>query len=265
MSVLTKNLTTTTIVVGEETSSSSSSSSQQQQRQQSPHHPCCSHLRRKRRRRTIFGCGVALIAVLVVLGMGYDIYVPTKQVQLLRTKTTTKTKTRSSNHSQVVEEEDEEEDPIRNQYAQFPKTNVGLLSQYPPTHSHYATLRKEIDTMNRNERCTRYGYQYYNNATTTSNGKRRRKRRRIFYGALISYESWELLEMVSVESYGLYTAMIVVESNRTQSFQPRNFIRLQQGHVIKDLFGITNQSNVRVVPYVNEDSRLRGLAREAAG
>lgn len=69
-------------------------------------------------------------------------------------------------------------------------------------------------------RCNRYFlYEHYgdNNATTYTG----RKRRRIFMGSLIADDSWHTLATIAVETYGIYTAVAYVESNRTQTGAPR--------------------------------------------
>lgn len=62
------------------------------------------------------------------------------------------------------------------------------------------------------ERCERYGWTY---------DKSRTKRRRIFAGSLIADDSWHAIGFSAMESYGIYSALALVESNRTQMFFKR--------------------------------------------
>jgi len=54
-----------------------------------------------------------------------------------------------------------------------------------------------------------------------SDKDRRRKKRRIFAGGLIADDSWHAIGANALETFGIFHSIIFVESNRTQSFQPR--------------------------------------------
>lgn len=69
------------------------------------------------------------------------------------------------------------------------------------------------------KRCSRY-FTYTNNARSFTHYKAR-KRRRVFLGSLIADDSWHALGALAMESYGIYTAVAFVESNRTQTGTPR--------------------------------------------
>ncbi len=78
---------------------------------------------------------------------------------------------------------------------------------------------KELVPELEQERCDRYFvYQNYDSNTTKYKG---RKRRRVFMGSLIADDSWHTLATIAMETYGIYTAVAFVESNRTQTGTPR--------------------------------------------
>jgi hypothetical protein len=113
-----------------------------------------------------------------------------------------------------------------------------------------------------------------NNNTANNNSQRRRPIRRIFFGALVATEPWELFHIVSTESYGIYEGIVLVESNRTQNFSPRNLThynnKSEHEDIIGKMFGISpeekkkKKNTVQIRLWVNEDSNLNGLAREKA-
>jgi len=47
------------------------------------------------------------------------------------------------------------------------------------------------------------------------------KRRRIFAGGLIADDSWHVIGANALETYGIFHSVAFIESNRTQSFEPR--------------------------------------------
>jgi Glycosyltransferase family 17 len=118
----------------------------------------------------------------------------------------------------------------------------------------FRKLQAAVDDDDNVQRCARYDAYY--NATAPQ------PRRRIFYGALIAGEPWELLEMVAAEVYGVYSGMVFVEGNRTQSFSPRQFQRLEHSQDLQRLFGVDNSSSFQVRAYVNENPKLIDLERE---
>jgi len=130
-----------------------------------------------------------------------------------------------------------------------PEIPVGILSAKPA--SFFQKLQKNIDDMDPEERCRRYKGTY--------NPKRNRK---IFYGALAASEPWELLEIVATETYQIFSGIVIVESNRTQNFTPRSFLRLEQEPTLRLLFGT---DTVTIVPYVNEEASEQLLKAIASG
>jgi len=68
----------------------------------------------------------------------------------------------------------------------------------------------------------------------------RTKKRRIFAGTLVADDSWHVLGASALESYGIYHSFTFVESNRTQSFQPRP-LRFVNG---SDLLFTNNTKNI---------------------
>lgn len=120
-----------------------------------------------------------------------------------------------------------------------PAIPIGILSEQPEIF--FRALQDEIDTSDPSERCRRYRGTY----------SAPEKNRRIFYGALAASEPWELLEIVAAETYGVFEAMVWVESNRTQNFTPRPFLRLCQEDTLRRLFGV---EKVAIVAHVNEVS-----------
>ena len=106
------------------------------------------------------------------------------------------------------------------------------------------------------ERCNPFDQLMYGNRT---------KRRRIFVGGLIADDSWHVLGANAMETYGIFHSVSFIESNRTQSFEPRN-LRFTAGS--KDLkilqsgiYGPTSQTAVYVDHYVNE-IKTNPMARE---
>mmetsp|Transcript_12064 Transcript_12064/g.22465 ORF Transcript_12064/g.22465 Transcript_12064/m.22465 type:complete len:530 (-) Transcript_12064:34-1623(-) len=78
------------------------------------------------------------------------------------------------------------------------------------------------------ERCRKY-FTYENYQKNFSNYKAR-KRRRVFLGSLIADDSWHALGAIAMETYGVYTAVAFVESNRTQTGSARK-LRFANGTV----------------------------------
>ena len=77
----------------------------------------------------------------------------------------------------------------------------------------------------------------------------RKKRRRIFLGSLIADDSWHALGAIAMETYGIYTAVVFVESNRTQTGSARQlrFVNGTLEHKIlveSNLFGPNTKVHV---------------------
>jgi hypothetical protein len=126
---------------------------------------------------------------------------------------------------------------------------MGVLSD--KSVSFFQEIQRRVDEEDPAIRCSRYeGMSYH---------PTKRRYRRIFFGSLIADEPWELLEIVGTEAYGIFEGVVLVESNRTQSFKPRQFQRLHHGPAIQKVFGTPN---LQVRAYVNETRRLHPLTRE---
>eukprot|EP00977_Amphora_coffeiformis_P021645 scaffold9676_cov200-Amphora_coffeaeformis.AAC.2 len=123
--------------------------------------------------------------------------------------------------------------------------DVRILSELHK--SYFDKARSTIDEDDPSTRCQRYGYTYH---------RTKQRNRRIFYGAIIANEPWELFEIVAAEVYGMFHAMAFVESNRTQNFALRTFLRLDDGPILAQLF---EAQNVAVRPFVNETKNTTGL------
>ena len=170
---------------------------------------------------------------------------------------------------------------------------IGILST--KDRSYFRHHQEQIDALGHNERCHRYGFGAVGSTTKDTNrkpgkfnllngNKSKRKRRRIFLGVLIASEPWELFEIVTTETYGLYDGIVLVESNRTINFSPRqvtlvdNTVESSAGgmgstttpnssitttttHIIQHLF---QTQNVQLRFYVNEDATINDLDRESA-
>jgi hypothetical protein len=106
------------------------------------------------------------------------------------------------------------------------------------------------------ERCNQFNKLVYGRKT---------KRRRIFAGGLIADDSWHVLGANAMETYGIFHSVSFIESNRTQSFEPRNLRFTVGSNDLKILqsgiYGPTSQTTVYVDQYVNE-IQARPMARE---
>ena len=155
--------------------------------------------------------------------------------------------------------EPDDDDPI----------DIGILSSF--NQSFFHNIQKEIDDLeDPQKRCQRYNYKYDFNSTTTTTP------RRIFYGSLIADETYELLNIMATETYQIYSGMVFVESNRTQSFvYTRDWKHVDIGptntdgtssyrrqQMIASLFGLEDIHQVRIKPFINEDRHLLSLYRE---
>ncbi|CAB9511336.1 expressed unknown protein [Seminavis robusta] len=162
---------------------------------------------------------------------------------------------------QIIQEEEpawvralELQSDDQNQTSRYLGISRGILSNKPM--SFFREIQDKIDQEDLAERCHRYGFSVKkqnsdNNSTSL---------RRIFYGSLIAAESWETLDIVATEAYGLFAGVVFVESNRTQHFIPRPFHwNAENTERLRRLYG-TPQLQVR--QFINEDSGLMDLYRE---
>jgi hypothetical protein len=128
---------------------------------------------------------------------------------------------------------------------------MGILSKQPA--SFFDALRNQMDHVDDpHARCSRYKG-YYNETHPAQ--------RRIFMGSNIAMEPWEVFEIMGTEAYGLYSGIVFVESNRTQTFTPRQVRRQQHGPIIAQIFGVP-ESSVQIRNHVNEDRKSLNLIRE---
>ena len=151
--------------------------------------------------------------------------------------------------------------------------DVGILSSLPD--SFFRDIQSDIDEQeDPRTRCQRYGYDYPDDEAPDA------PPRRIFYGALIADETMELLHVIAAETYQIYSGMVLIESNRTQSFvhtrewkhvmvddtmnttDPATMTTSRRQEMVASLFGIENVHQVRIKPFINEDETLRTLYRE---
>lgn len=113
----------------------------------------------------------------------------------------------------------------------------------------FRELQQQIDGRDPAQRCKEYGFQYNPN---------KRINRRIFYGALIADETWELLDITSTESYGIFSGIVFVESNRTQNLTPRPFRHTHDTQPLKTMF----HAPVLMMQYVQESQEHLELEYE---
>lgn len=96
-------------------------------------------------------------------------------------------------------------------------------------------------------RCTRYKLNYTPNKTNT--------RRRIFWGSPVADDSWHILSIQAIETYGVFHTVAFVESNRTSMADERQLRfdngSLNKGILMGGMFG--EDTRVGVDYYVNED------------
>ena len=74
----------------------------------------------------------------------------------------------------------------------------------------------EINVENEKKRCASYNFEFPN-ATMSL------KRRRLFYGALISNDSNEVIEATSMEQYNIFHTVSLIESNTTHNLTPKQW------------------------------------------
>lgn len=113
--------------------------------------------------------------------------------------------------------------PSSNVNIQLPR-DIGSAGRALLTHALQprAIWDEDINYATESQRCAKY-FTYENHVTnfTHYNNQTRTTRRRIFLGSLIADDSWHALGALAMESYGIYTAVAFVESNRSQTGTPR--------------------------------------------
>ena len=113
-------------------------------------------------------------------------------------------------------------------------------------------------------RCSKYfSYENYNKSFLSNNTQN--ERRRLFLGSLIADDSWHALGALAMESYGIYSAVAFVESNRTQTGTPRQlrFIPGDEYNILvkQNLFGPNTTVMIDYYAYEGEIDG-GGLIRE---
>ena len=96
---------------------------------------------------------------------------------------------------------------------------------------------KVLDSRYEKERCLKY-FSWENQEKNMTNYKAR-KRRRVFLGSLIADDSWHAIGAIAMEVYGIYTAVVFVEGNRTQTGTPRK-LRFEKGSVAHNILVESN-------------------------
>ena len=134
----------------------------------------------------------------------------------------------------------------------------GIVSKRPL--SFFVALQSEVDKRDTVARCERYGWNNNNDNNNTSTSPRKAGARKIYLGALMADEPWELLEIMAAETRGVLAGIVLVESNRTQSFMSRPLLRTSLHHqqALQGMFS----APVSVKTFVNEDPELEGIPRE---
>ena len=92
---------------------------------------------------------------------------------------------------------------------------------------------------------------------STSNDRRTTKRR-IFSGGLIADDSWHAIGTSALETYGMFHSITFIESNRTQSFQPRElrFVPGSEDHTLLTSGIYGPHTSVNVHTFVHEHKEL---------
>lgn len=146
--------------------------------------------------------------------------------------------------------------------------NIGIAGKSLLVHA-LSPRTIEDDPFNPNyeqHRCTKYfSYENYNKSFIGYNPNQN-QRRKLFLGSLIADDSWHALGALAMESYGIYTAVAFVESNRTQTGTPRRlrFVEGTEDYNLltkQNIFGPTTQVLLDYYSYEGEIDG-GGLIRE---
>ena len=138
------------------------------------------------------------------------------------------------------------------EYYSSQESKVGVLSH--ESASFFSSLQAAVDDADPVERCARYGF--------SDDPSLVRNPRRIFFGALVADESMELFEIVAAESRGVYSGMVLVESNRTQNYTPRRLRFSSNPDAASRLFAGLFETKVQIIDYQKENPHVLGLFRE---
>ncbi|MFM6174932.1 MAG: hypothetical protein ACKPB4_22850 [Sphaerospermopsis kisseleviana] len=115
--------------------------------------------------------------------------------------------------------------------------SIGTLSDKP--RSFFQEIQRRIDDDDPFARCARYDGMSYNPA--------QQRKRRIFFGSIVEDEPWELVEIVSTESYGILEGVVLL------------FQHLRHGGALQEAFGTTTKVQVRAY---DVDESIPPAARE---
>ena len=104
------------------------------------------------------------------------------------------------------------------------QTKIPKSEVFDPSAS-WSTLQREllddgsdiIDIEEEKKRCASFNFDFPSNAAMPL------KRRRLFYGALISGDSAEVIKATSMEQYNIYHTVSLIESNTTQNLTPKKW------------------------------------------
>jgi len=136
----------------------------------------------------------------------------------------------------------------------------GAETMRPYNPSRYDAQRQEVDAEDPIERCKRYGFDYNPAIRSIENP------RRVFFGSLIADDPMDVLEAHATEMYDMYHAVVLVESNLTQS-KIRRQTRYHSGsHRLKTIqnhfFGKDTKVDVVQLQETNETIEIGALQRE---
>ena len=90
---------------------------------------------------------------------------------------------------------------------------------------------EEINVEEEKKRCASYGFGFpdYNNTIPL-------RRRRLFYGAMISDDSNEVIKVTSMEQYNIYHTVSLIESNTTHNLTPKKWRFFGSNNATKNLY-----------------------------
>ena len=118
--------------------------------------------------------------------------------------------------------------------------------------------RVVLDVENERERCARYGYDL-----SLSSPGRVRRRRRLFAGSLLADDPVEVLRAVGAEVHDVFHTVSYVESNATQTLEPRDWKYADENDAskleeLRGLFGPRTRVSVdRYVHALHENTMVR--------
>lgn len=125
--------------------------------------------------------------------------------------------------------------------AKIPKSDT-----FDPSAS-WTPLQRELlddsDIEVEKKRCASYNFGFPSNATLPL------KRRRLFYGAMISGDSAEVIKATSTEQYNIYHTVSLTESNSTHNLSPKKWRFFGSENATKELHWLYQLYSVQVPQY----------------